>query len=67
MKRQKVNFELAFQRGYAAAAMGEPRKPSYKDLRRADGGVTFSRAYRNQWRKGYDSYKLGVSGQLSLF
>jgi ribosome modulation factor len=54
-KRPKLDsFEVAEQKGNAAFAAGlaESACP-YHDHRTIRGGVTFARAYRRAWIKGY--------------
>lgn len=51
---RKDHFDLIRQRGRRAFLDGEARKDNpYPDKRKDDGRITFSRAYRNAWDRGW--------------
>jgi hypothetical protein len=57
--KTKRRFGLnAFKRGWQDAANGNcsPDDNPYPDLRTDNGSVTFSRAYRRAWLRGYTAY-----------
>lgn len=50
------NFKRVYSNGARARANGLPLSACpYRDYRKADGRITFSRAYRNAWRDGWMS------------
>lgn len=51
---RKSPFLAAFRKGVEACETGLRRRPPYRDKRNARGRVTFSRAFRNAWFRGYD-------------
>jgi len=61
------HFHGAYHIGASDAASGvKITDCPYPDKRRADGGITFSIAWRNHWRKGWRDFRLGVVNQLPL-
>lgn len=46
----------AFAKGFEAARSGAPRKAPYRDTRKADGRITWSRAFRTAWCDGWDDF-----------
>lgn len=50
-------LRAAFKKGHDAAVAGMSRDACpYKDHRTTRGAVTFSRAYRKAWLKGFAEY-----------
>ena len=46
---------IAYQKGWRASAEGKPKTSNpYPDLKTRQGRVTFSRAFRNYWERGYE-------------
>jgi len=58
------SFQTAYKKGKIASAFGRPESSNpYPDKKNNKGGVTFSRAFRNYWLKGYNDTKV----KLGLF
>lgn len=54
--KRRSPFDCARDNGIRARVRGEPESACpYKDIRTDGGQVTFSRAYRRAWLKGYRS------------
>jgi hypothetical protein len=50
-------FDTARELGRCAAAEGRPTTACpYRDFRKNDGRLTFSRAWRNAWFEGYRAF-----------
>lgn len=63
-----AHFQGAYRLGHTAAFCDEAIADCpYPDLRRADGGATFSRAYINAWKRGWRAGKVGDIWQARLF
>lgn len=51
-------LDVAAQKGREAALAGQTEADCpYRDKRKADGRLTFSRAFRNAWAEGFRSVK----------
>ena len=58
---RKDPFERAVEFGGVARMEGQPRDANpYDDRRKADGRVTFSRAWRRAWNDGWDQMDVHV-------
>lgn len=59
VRARKSPFQTATEKGRLAAIEGHPITANpYKDCRKHDGRLTFSRARRNAW---LDGYRMGQS------
>lgn len=45
----------AYRKGFLAFSSGEPRQSPYKDKRKPDGRLTWSRAFESAWLDGWDA------------
>lgn len=58
MVKKKTALDGAYLKGLAAAVNDEPLNACpYKDKRKADGKLSWSRAFRNAWRDGWQEAK----------
>jgi hypothetical protein len=61
------HFQGAYRLGHTAAFYDALIADCpYPDLRKPDGGTTFSRAYINAWKRGWRAGKIGEVWQLKL-
>lgn len=56
-------FDAAYRKGWDAAHAGESLESCpYRDKRKYDGRLTFSRAWRERWRSGWKAGKDSMAG-----